>query len=276
LGKEKLTFPVRNSCADSGETVVLHIIRAEFAVAAIALVANVAAPGAINEWCSSAHAQTQTTSPEPTIWDHNGSVVYLVANGQSREFYYRKPRAGMLDAGAHPDSLLFRGEIDNGKYSGTAYIFNRHCGQIPFQVEGTILDNDERIMLTGQAPRVARNCGADESYTSNLEFRLVKQNKGVQSQEQFNVRPTPTVEESKVAVPSSASGEVPGAPTPQPSERNDGTSQSASAYVAGRGKYCKESALSPNLDCFYASLDACEKHNKSANVRCVANPNPNM
>lgn len=257
------------------ETVVLHMIRAEFAVAAIALVAAIAAPGAINEWCSSALAQTQTTSPEPTIWDHNGSVMYLVANGKSREFYYQKPRAGMLDAGAHPGSLLFRGEIDNGKYSGTAYIFNRHCGQIPFQVEGSILDNDERIMLTGQAPRVARNCRADESYTSNLEFRLLKQNEGAQSQEQFNVRPTPTTEESKLAVPSSASGEVPSAPTPQPSERNDGTLQSASVDVAGRGKYCKESALSANLDCFYASLDACEKHNKSANVRCVANPNTN-
>jgi len=252
------------------------MIRAEFAVAAIALVATVAAPGAINEWCSSALAQTQTASPELTIWDHNGSVMYLVANGKSREFYYQKPRAGMLDAGARPGSLLFRGEIDNGKYSGTAYIFNRHCGQIPFQVEGSILDNDERIMLTGQAPRVARNCRADESYTSNLEFRLLKQNEGAQSQEQFNVRPTPTTEESKLAVPSSASGEVPSAPTPQPSARNDGTLQSASVHVAGRGKYCKESALSANLDCFYASLDACKKHNKSTNVRCVANPNTNM
>jgi hypothetical protein len=258
------------------ETVVLHMIRAEFAVAAIALVTNVAAPGAINERCSSAQAQTQTTSPRTTIWDHNGSVMYLVANGQSREFYYQTPRAGMLDAGAYPGSLLFRGEIDNGRYFGTAYIFNSHCGQIPFQVEGSSLDNDERIMLTGQVPRVGRNCRADESYASNLEFRLLKQNDGPQSQEQFNVRPTPTMEESKLAVPSSASGEVLSAPAPQPSARNNGTSQSASVYVAGRGKYCKESALSANLDCFYASLDACEKHNKSANVRCVANPNPNM
>lgn len=255
------------------ETVVLRMIRADFAVAAIALVATVAAPGAINEWCSGARAQTQTTSPGSTIWDHNGSVMYLVANGQSREFYYQKPRAGMIDAGAHPGSLLFRGEIDNGRFFGTAYIFNSRCGQIPFQVEGSILDNDERIMLSGQAPRVGRNCRADESYTSNLEFKLLKQIDGEQSQE---LRSVPTVEESKPVVPSSASGEVPSAPTPQPSSRDDATSQSISVNVAGRGKYCKESALSSNLDCFYASLDACEKHNKSANVRCVANPNPDM
>jgi hypothetical protein len=105
------------------------MIRAALAVAAIALVST----GAVA-------AQTKTASAEPTIWDHNGSVVYLVANGQSREFHYQKPRAGMLDVGARPGSLLFRGEIDNGQYSGTAYIFSPHCGPIPFQVKGPICD----------------------------------------------------------------------------------------------------------------------------------------
>jgi hypothetical protein len=46
-----------------------------------------------------------------------------------------------------------------------------------------------------------------------------------------------------------------------------------SVYVAGRAKYCKETVVSGYLDCFYASVDACEKHNKSSNLRCVANPN---
>ena len=51
--------------------------------------------------------------------------------------------------------------------------------------------------------------------------------------------------------------------------RADGTS----VYIAGKAKYCKETAVSGYLDCFYANLDACEKHNKSTNLRCVANPN---
>src|SRR5215469_17756145 len=175
------------------------MIHAEFAVAAIALVVTVAV--------ASAQAQTQTASAGPSIWDHNGSVVYLVANGQSREFHYQKPRAGMLEAGARPGSLLFRGEIDNGQYSGTAYIFSPHCGPIPFQVKGPILDNDERIMLTGQAPRLGRNCRANESYTSNLEFRRLKPNDGAQSQEQFTGKAAPGVGESKPEVPSRAGGE---------------------------------------------------------------------
>ena len=55
--------------------------------------------------------------------------------------------------------------------------------------------------------------------------------------------------------------------------RTDITSQSTSVYVAGKAKYCKETAVSGYLDCFYSSPDACQKHNKSANLWCVANPN---
>ena len=156
--------------------------RAGFAVAAIVLSATVAV--ALQEqYCSSAHAQTQTVPPESTIWDHNGSVMYLVANGPSREVYYQKPRPGMLDAGAHPGSLLFRGEVNNGQYLGTAYIFNLQCGPIPFEVKGPILDDDKRIVLTGQAPRVDRNCRTYGSLTSNLEFRRLSANEAAQSQE---------------------------------------------------------------------------------------------
>jgi hypothetical protein len=54
--------------------------------------------------------------------------------------------------------------------------------------------------------------------------------------------------------------------------RADSTSQSTSVYVAGKAKYCKETAVSGYLDCFYPSPDACQKHNKSANLRSVANP----
>jgi hypothetical protein len=159
--------------------------RAVFAAAAIALGATftVALQDGIKECCTSAHAQTQTESPEPTTWDHNGSVMYLVENGSSREFRYQKPRPGMLEAGARPDSLLFRGQVDNGQYAGTAFIYNPHCGAISFQVKGPVLDNDERIILTGQAPQAGRNCRIHGSYTSNLEFRRLKPTEAAQSQE---------------------------------------------------------------------------------------------
>jgi len=125
--------------------------------------------------CTSAFAQSPSvTANETTLWDHNGSVMYLIVSGLSREFYYKEPRPGMLDVGARPDSLLFRGQIKDGRFSGTAYIFNLHCGQVPFDVKGPILDNNERVVLTGQAQRVGRNCQTHGYYTSNLEFKLLK------------------------------------------------------------------------------------------------------
>ena len=120
----------------------------------------------------------------------------------SAKFRYQKPRPGMLEAGARPRlSLLFRGQVDHGQYSGTAYLFNPHCGAIPFQVKGPILDNDERIMLTGQVPQVGRNCRTYGSYTSNLEFRRLKPTNVAQSQEAQEVMQALGVEQSKSDTP---------------------------------------------------------------------------
>ncbi len=170
--------------------------------------------------CTSAFAQSTNAADtaERTSWDHNGSVMYLVANGSSREFYYQKPRPGMLEAGAHPDSLLFRGQIDNGQISGTAYVFNTHCGQLPFEVKGSLLDNGERIVLTGQAPRIGRNCEAYGSYTSTLEFKLLKTTEIAQPQQPAATAQSPAVEKPKSEVPSSdvAEPKLPGAPSAQP------------------------------------------------------------
>jgi hypothetical protein len=171
--------------------------------------------------CTSTQAQTQTAPPESTIWDHNGSVMYLVANGPSREIFYQKPRPGMLEAGARPGSLLFRGEINNGQYLGTAYIFNLRCGPIPFEVKGPILDDDERIVLTGQAPRVGQNCRAYESYTSNLEFRQLKPTEAVQSKEPLAAPQPPAAGVSNTGVPPRAADELPSTPKAEPSGKNE-------------------------------------------------------
>ena len=171
---------------------------------------------------ANAHAQTQNTSPEPTIWDHNGSVMYLVANGSSREFYYRKPRPGMLEAGARAGSLLFRGQVKDGEYVGTAYLFNPRCGQIPFQVKGPILDNDERVVLTGQTPYVGRNCQTYGSFTSNLEFRLLKPIEASQSQGPLATAQSPGVEEPQPEPRDTAEIKQPDAPAGQAS-RTSGT-----------------------------------------------------
>jgi len=114
------------------------------------------------------------SASEPSLWDHNGSVVYLIAKGSSREFYYKEPRGGMVEAGARPGSLLFRGETRGGQYFGTAFIFNRRCGQFPYDVKGPILDNYDRVLLKGNAPEVGANCRIEGYVADTLQFTLLK------------------------------------------------------------------------------------------------------
>jgi hypothetical protein len=166
----------------------------------------------------SVSAQAQPPEERRSLWDHNGSVMYLVASGSSREIYYQKPRPGMLEAGAHPDSLLFKGEINDGQISGIAYIFNAQCGQVPFHVKGPVLDNGGKIALTGQAPRVGRNCQTTGEYTSTLEFKLLKISEA--GQPPVATTQTPNVEEPtpEPSPSDAAEGKLSNNPSAQPTQ----------------------------------------------------------
>lgn len=99
--------------------------------------------------------------------------MYLVANGHSREFYYERPRSGMREVGVQPDTLLFFGVAVGAQYEGTAYIFSRKCGALPYHVAGPILDNYRRVVMYGQAPRVDGACRVVGYQNDVLEFNLI-------------------------------------------------------------------------------------------------------
>jgi predicted aspartyl protease len=80
----------------------------------------------------------------------------------------------MLEAGARPGALLFRGRSVNGRYIGTAFIFDSRCGQRSYEVSGPILDNYERVILQGRAQRVGADCRPIGIVNDTLEFTLVK------------------------------------------------------------------------------------------------------
>jgi hypothetical protein len=109
----------------------------------------------------------------PTLWYHNGSTVYLVVNGSTREFHYDKPRSAMIQAGAKHGTLLFTGVSASNAYEGTAYVFRGACGQFPYHVSGPILDDGRRVTLQGQAPRVNEHCQIVGYINDHLEFTLL-------------------------------------------------------------------------------------------------------
>src|SRR5262249_16126949 len=71
-----------------------------------------------------------------SYWQHNGSILCLVAEGDSRSFFYDKPEAGVRKS-----DLLFSGRAVGLKYIGTAYLFKGRCGKFEYEVRGNILDN---------------------------------------------------------------------------------------------------------------------------------------
>jgi hypothetical protein len=152
---------------------------------------------------TSAFAQPKGTPapPEPSLWDHNGSVVSLIAQGSAREFHYKEPRPGILETRARPGSLLFRGKVMNGQYTGAAFMFDRRCGQVSYAVSGPILDNDQRVVLTGEAPLFRAKCRVQGYFTEVLEFRLKNANWSARATASGSERPLETDERAAAPVP---------------------------------------------------------------------------
>lgn len=81
-----------------------------------------------------------------------------------------------------------------------------------------------------------------------------------------NSTPTPKVSPS----PSNINkGVLPTKPSGAEAPR---TAARTHSRIAGGGKYCKRDHAGGPLHCLYASMTACQKHNKASGFRCMANP----
>ncbi len=118
-------------------------------------------------------AEQPPPATRQTFWSHNGSIVYLVVEGQRRRFYYEQPRPGMIEAGASKGALLFDGQVQGGSYVGTAYVFDNRCGSRSYYVGGPISDDGSRVVMRGAAPRVNHDCQAASYLNDTLEFKLL-------------------------------------------------------------------------------------------------------
>jgi hypothetical protein len=152
-------------------------------------IADVAKPFTVRILCYTAASETAehptmppSTSGNPcannalkrTYWMHNGSVLCLVAEADTRAFFYHRPRAGMTNAGVKPGDLLFSGRAVGMQYVGTAYRFKSRCGKFGYAVRGDILDDYHRVKMYGQAPRIDDNCNVTGKFNDTLEFSYMK------------------------------------------------------------------------------------------------------
>jgi hypothetical protein len=111
-----------------------------------------------------------------SYWNHNGSVMYLVANGDQREFYYYKPRLGMVEEGVGPGTLLFTGTVRGNAYEGTAYLFSARCGKRGYHVSGPVAESGGRVVMTGAALSLGRSCKPRKVFNDVLVFDYLYQN----------------------------------------------------------------------------------------------------
>jgi hypothetical protein len=103
-------------------------------------------------------ALSEFAQSQSSVWEHNGSTVYLSSKNTQRQFFYHKPRAGLEAGGVQSGTLLFSGRRIGGQYSGTAYIFSNKCGAVSYQVSGPVSPDDRIVTLYGKAPTLDEFC----------------------------------------------------------------------------------------------------------------------
>jgi len=103
-------------------------------------------------------------------WMHNGSEMELRADEDSRIFSYVSPRVALAPFGVRSGSVLFDGQLVDGKLEGRARIFTKLCGEISFPVRGTVERGGTRIVLRGKAPIMTAACRPEGTKDSELVF----------------------------------------------------------------------------------------------------------
>ena len=85
-----------------------------------------------------------------SLWDHNGSVMRLVAEGDSRTILYEKPKPLLRGAGVERGTLLFEGYRVGNEYVGTARRFSKNCSApLTYAVAGRVF-GETKIVLQGR------------------------------------------------------------------------------------------------------------------------------
>jgi hypothetical protein len=96
--------------------------------------------------------------------------MYLVVSGSRREFYYHRPRQGMIDEGVRSGTLLFSGTVSGNAYEGTAYLFSARCGVRPYHVSGSVQESGGRVLMAGAATIINERCNTVRTVNDVLAF----------------------------------------------------------------------------------------------------------
>jgi hypothetical protein len=110
-----------------------------------------------------------------SLWDHNGSVMRLVADGEQRQLLYERPRQILRGAGVQQGTVLFDGYRVGNKYKGTAKRFSKNCpAPLPYEVSGTVV-TETKVVLKGRREVYDDNCRPTGRFrTDTLVFKYLQ------------------------------------------------------------------------------------------------------
>lgn len=124
---------------------------------------------------SAAHADS--------YYNHNGSIMRVVEQGNWLRIIYEQPRPGLVSIGLRPGTLLLEGQFDGGLYlDGMTRIFSERCREVDYYVYCQY-QRDGDFTLSGAAP-VLESDGCrivDNIYdgdNANLFFAWLRSDRG--------------------------------------------------------------------------------------------------
>jgi hypothetical protein len=100
--------------------------------------------------------------------------MVLQAEGAKRRFIYAEPRSGLLEVGVRQGTVLFDGTRQGRRYQGRAYVFSWACGPIPYEVNGDVSTNEQRVDLYGQEPLIDPDCNVVDHRPDHLVFSYME------------------------------------------------------------------------------------------------------
>ena len=107
-----------------------------------------------------------------SYWRHNGSVIGLISEGNTRTLVYVDPNETMTGL-VNPGTVLFTGTSDGKFYRGTASRFRKGMSPNKYQVSGPIEKNGARIILNGTVYLRDKEGDFDSKHHDSLVFDFI-------------------------------------------------------------------------------------------------------
>lgn len=112
---------------------------------------------------------------EPTLWNHNGSVMLVTVGTNGVFIRYKEPKVSLKKFGIISGTLLFDGQFrTDGLIFGTARTFRNNCPPAEYYVSGSHDNFQSLIDLYGASPvRASDKCQVKQYSEENANATLI-------------------------------------------------------------------------------------------------------